>query len=268
MPFCPQCGIDNPASARYCDQCGAVLIPVPAAPAAAPATPAPAAPAASGAPLVSGPIVCSQCGTTAIPGEAFCDNCGAPLTAPARPPAVAPVPPYNAGVPPQPVYPPPQPTVPPPISYQAPQPTPPPTASRGHLPPLPDTFSPQATQPIPMPTPAAPPARAALAPAQLIVVATGAALPLPNAAQAVVGRADTVSNFYPDIDLTPQGALEHGVGRRHLRLFVQGGQIMVEDMDSTNGTLLNGQRLAPRQPQPLRDGDQIQPGKMALRFQL
>ncbi|HRC76531.1 MAG TPA: zinc ribbon domain-containing protein, partial [Kouleothrix sp.] len=35
MPFCPQCGVDNPASARFCDQCGAALIPVPAAPAAA-----------------------------------------------------------------------------------------------------------------------------------------------------------------------------------------------------------------------------------------
>ena len=57
-------------------------------------------------------------------------------------------------------------------------------------------------------------------------------------------------------------------GRRHLRLFVQAGQIMVEDMDSTNGTLLNGQRLAPRQPQPVRDGDQIQPGKIVLRLQM
>lgn len=27
MPFCPQCGVDNPAGARYCDQCGAMLIP-------------------------------------------------------------------------------------------------------------------------------------------------------------------------------------------------------------------------------------------------
>ena len=33
-PFCPQCGIDNPANARFCDQCGAALIPV--APVAAP----------------------------------------------------------------------------------------------------------------------------------------------------------------------------------------------------------------------------------------
>jgi hypothetical protein len=74
MPFCPQCGVDNPESARYCDQCGAMLIPVPAqttAPATAPATSVPAI----------GPTVCPQCGQAAIPGEAFCDNCGAPLSA-------------------------------------------------------------------------------------------------------------------------------------------------------------------------------------------
>ncbi|WP_322496181.1 zinc-ribbon domain-containing protein, partial [Chloroflexus sp.] len=29
MPFCPQCGVANPDNARFCDQCGAQLIPVP-----------------------------------------------------------------------------------------------------------------------------------------------------------------------------------------------------------------------------------------------
>jgi pSer/pThr/pTyr-binding forkhead associated (FHA) protein len=102
----------------------------------------------------------------------------------------------------------------------------------------------------------------------LIMAASGAALPLPNAAQAIVGRGDPVSNFYPDLDLNPYGALDNGVGRRHVRLFIQGGQVMLEDLDSTNGTVLNGQKLVPHQPQPLRDGDQIIVGKLLLRFQL
>src|SRR5262245_3197102 len=83
-PFCPQCGIDNPATARYCDQCGAALVPVTAA---APTVPG----LAAVPPPVAGPISCPQCGASAIPGEAFCDNCGAPLSAPgvqaAQPPA-------------------------------------------------------------------------------------------------------------------------------------------------------------------------------------
>src|ERR1700754_4630810 len=49
VSFCPQCGVDNPASARYCDQCGAMLIPVSSTP-AAPSAPSPTVP--SNAPLV------------------------------------------------------------------------------------------------------------------------------------------------------------------------------------------------------------------------
>jgi hypothetical protein len=212
----------------------------------------------------------------------------APVSGPAAAPVLPhnanvpaqPVLPHNANVPAQPVYPPPQPANipppaaqpgappaaqpnPPPIFYQSPTPLPapppaaPPTLPPRHLPPLPD---------LPVQPLAAP--RVTLAPSRLIVAASGAALPLPNGAQAIVGRADPVSKFHPDIDLTPHGALDHGVGRRHLRLFIQAGQIMAEDEDSTNGTMINSQKLAPRQAQPLRDGDQIQLGKLLLQFQL
>jgi hypothetical protein len=258
MPFCPQCGIDNPDNARFCDQCGAALIPVaPVAtpppiagqPPTAPMTPAVAAPAVSNS---SGTLVCPQCGTAAIAGEAFCDNCGAPLNAPSRPAAQPTVPGYATGVPPQPAYPAPQ-----PASYPSPVPTAPPNQQ----------FTPAPAAPVVSPPPlAAVPARAVLAPAQLIVAASGAAVPLPNAAQAIVGRGDPVSNFFPDIDLNPYGAIDNGVGRRHMRLFIQGGQVLIEDLDSTNGTLLNSQKLTARQPQPIRDGDQIVVGKLLLRF--
>ncbi|MFO7167539.1 MAG: zinc ribbon domain-containing protein [Chloroflexota bacterium] len=239
MPFCPQCGVDNPEGARFCDQCGAMLIPV-TAPAAQPAAPAQPAPG-----VASGVVTCPQCGTQALPGEAFCDNCGAPLSAPQRPVAPVPAPPYSTNIPPQQSYPPPQPVTTAPPTYQAP----PPPAT-----------------PTPSPAPAAPAYRAGLAPSKLIIADTGATIPLPNAIQAIVGRADPVSQFFPDVDLTPHGALDNGVGRRQARIFVSGGQVMIEDLDSTNGTSLNGRRLAPRQPQPLRDGDQILLGKLALRY--
>ena len=270
MPFCPQCGVDNPESARYCDQCGAMLIPVPAqttAPATAPATSVPAI----------GPTVCPQCGQAAIPGEAFCDNCGAPLSAPSRP--VAPVtPPPHSAAPPQPVYPPPTPvTIPPtapvspapaaPPSYQAPPVSPPPATPAA--PPsyqAPPVSLPPAAPPVSPPTPAPVSGRTSLAPSVLVVVGAGASLPLPAASQAIIGRSDPVSKFYPDIDLNPYGALDQGVGRRHARIFVQGGQVLIEDLDSINGTLVNGQRVLPFQSRALADGDQITLGRMLLRF--
>lgn len=278
MPFCPQCGVDNPANARFCDQCGAALIPVPGRPAGAtqpqlpatqpqlPAAPPPLQPAnaAPAVPVSSGALTCPQCGAAAIPGEAFCDNCGAPLNAPARSAAPAPAPPYSSGVPAQPSYPPPQPSSFQPTQPAAPAYTPPPQPA--YTPPPQPAYTPPPPPPQPAYTPPPAPARSLLEPSSLVVAASGATIRLPAAAQAIVGRGDAVSNYYPDVDLNPHGALDNGVGRRHLRLLVQGGQLLIEDLDSTNGTMLNGQRLAPRQPQPLRDGDQIVVGKLLLRF--
>jgi pSer/pThr/pTyr-binding forkhead associated (FHA) protein len=109
-------------------------------------------------------------------------------------------------------------------------------------------------------------ARATLSPARLQVEVTGAFVALPMSASALVGRADPASSFYPDVDLTPYGALENGVGRRHLRLALDAGRMVVEDLDSTNGTALNGQRLAPRQAYPISPGDTLTVGRLALRL--
>jgi pSer/pThr/pTyr-binding forkhead associated (FHA) protein len=43
---------------------------------------------------------------------------------------------------------------------------------------------------------------------------------------------------------------------------------MVEDLGSTNGTLLNGIRLDPYMPETLKDGDQLQLGKLLIEVKL
>jgi hypothetical protein len=48
----------------------------------------------------------------------------------------------------------------------------------------------------------------------------------------------------------------------HARLWVQGGRLWVEDLGSTNGTWLNGERLAG--PRPLSRGDRVQVGRTVL----
>jgi len=53
------------------------------------------------------------------------------------------------------------------------------------------------------------------------------------------------------------------MSRRHFRVCQEGGVWLMEDLGSTNGTLVNGQRT-PRQP--LVDGDMIRAGGTEFQF--
>ena len=79
-----------------------------------------------------------------------------------------------------------------------------------------------------------------------------------------LGRMDPLQDVYPEVDLTESLALEYGVSREHACIFRRGDIIVVEDLGSTNGTLLNGERLAPYLPQILEDGDQLQLGRLLI----
>ncbi|MEO0561833.1 MAG: FHA domain-containing protein [Chloroflexota bacterium] len=64
------------------------------------------------------------------------------------------------------------------------------------------------------------------------------------------------------IDMTPHGAFEHGVSRRHAVLSRRDGGIFIEDKDSTNGTRINGFTLRPNRAYLLRQGDEIEFGRL------
>ncbi len=53
-----------------------------------------------------------------------------------------------------------------------------------------------------------------------------------------------------------------GVSRRHARLSVQGGQIVLEDLGSSNGTFISEERIS--SPRRLKQGDQIRLGRTIL----
>jgi hypothetical protein len=118
------------------------------------------------------------------------------------------------------------------------------------------------------PAPAAAPVATA-APAltaRLIVEADNQEFDLSGKDIIVIGREDAVSNIYPDVDLTPHGGEEGGVSRLHARIFVENGQYMLEDENSTNFTFLNRQKLAGKSPAVLHDDDEIKLGRVLLRF--
>ena len=52
------------------------------------------------------------------------------------------------------------------------------------------------------------------------------------------------------------------VSRRHARILIDGGQAILEDLASKNGTFLGGQRISA--PTPLRAGDVIRLGRVAM----
>lgn len=56
------------------------------------------------------------------------------------------------------------------------------------------------------------------------------------------------------------------ISARHARIFERGGRLWVEDLRSTNGTLLNGQRL--RRAAALRTGDRLKIGDILLGFRV
>jgi HD-GYP domain-containing protein (c-di-GMP phosphodiesterase class II) len=47
------------------------------------------------------------------------------------------------------------------------------------------------------------------------------------------------------------------ISRRHLRIYQEGEIYFVEDLKSTNGTLLHGKFLNPGEPEALKDGDEV-----------
>ncbi len=102
--------------------------------------------------------------------------------------------------------------------------------------------------------------------ARLVVISTGAELSLPEQEEITVGREDPSSGIFPDVDLTPYGGEDGGVSRRHARLLHIGGDYFVEDLQSTNYTKLDGQRLPAHVRERLEDGARLDFGRVAVIF--
>jgi hypothetical protein len=79
-----------------------------------------------------------------------------------------------------------------------------------------------------------------------------------------LGRMDPSHDIFPEIDLTAAMGLEQGVSRRHACIFSRGDKVEIEDLGSTNGTLLNEGRLVPYLPEDLNDGDRLQLGRLPI----
>lgn len=90
-------------------------------------------------------------------------------------------------------------------------------------------------------------------------------LKFPYNARILVGRADdeeTASDLM--LELSHYGGETNGVSRIHAAIHDQDGMVFITDLNSTNGTRINGLPLVPNQAYRLRETDEIQLGNLTL----
>lgn len=82
----------------------------------------------------------------------------------------------------------------------------------------------------------------------------------------VIGRRDPTLTAIPDLDLTPYGAYQMGISRRHAILRVHNQRLELTDLGSRNGSFINGRRLVAHQPVQVANGDELRLGKIIMRL--
>ena len=80
----------------------------------------------------------------------------------------------------------------------------------------------------------------------------------------VIGRFDKESGTAPDVDLSRFDAHKKGVSRRHAELVIDEDMLKVVDLNSSNATYVNGQKLVAYQSRILQDGDELRLGHLIL----
>jgi len=102
----------------------------------------------------------------------------------------------------------------------------------------------------------------------LVVINSGRRITLDANDDLLMGRKDNARGIFPDVDLGLDEGYDAGVSRRHAILSPTPTGWVVEDLDSANGTFLNGKRVLPKQPAPVRSGDELKLGTLLLRVEV
>jgi CRP-like cAMP-binding protein len=101
----------------------------------------------------------------------------------------------------------------------------------------------------------------------LIHRASGVRLEVKEVETVTIGRRDPVTGIRPTVDLTELDQ-ERSVSRRHAKLRRHGLRFyVVEDVGTTNGTVVNGKRIAAGEPVEVLAGDLLRFGLVELVYE-
>lgn len=112
--------------------------------------------------------------------------------------------------------------------------------------------------------PPPPPEKVSEGQISLHIVRTGQILPLVGRNEFTLGRISQGQSILPDIDLSPYNAYAQGVSRLHATLKLSKGELLIEDLGSSNGTRINNTKIESHQDHRINHGDVIALGRFKI----
>lgn len=105
-------------------------------------------------------------------------------------------------------------------------------------------------------------------PTKLVHVESGSEFALSSQkAELLIGRPDPVTGLLPEINLGPLDT-QRSLSRRHAKIVNEGGMLFLrEEVGTTNGTFINGERVPTGQARPLSLGDTLRFGTVELKVE-
>jgi len=104
------------------------------------------------------------------------------------------------------------------------------------------------------------------APFALNIISSGKIIPIRDYKEITIGRYSKGAPLIPDVDLSDHKAYESGVSRIHASIQISEECITVTDLESVNGTRINGRKITPNEPYTVKNGDILTLGKFKIQI--
>ncbi len=98
------------------------------------------------------------------------------------------------------------------------------------------------------------------------IVSSGDVISLLGRDNFTLGRSIEGQAVIPDVDLAKYDAFDQGLSRMHAELRIEKDGVFVIDLDSANGTIVNGKRVKGQETSRVHHGDIIQLGRLRLQI--